>query len=127
MNNTVWVKYSLDLRLDIKGLCSSLQPQKKSLHLRANLIYLYTLADIKELVNLDSNLEHLEDLPAPLLPENLDEKQKPNFQDQSFGANQTTLEDYLSVSDNMSLLSLDMSGQNMSDQSGEQDSLIFYR
>ena len=95
--------------------------------IRANLIYVYTLADIKELVNLDADLEHLEDLPAPLLPQNLDEKQKPNFQDQSFGANQTTLEDYLSVSDNMSLLSLDMSGQNMSDQSGEQDSLIFYR
>merc|ERR1719189_1175162 len=85
------------------------------------------IQDIKELVNLDSNLEHLEDLPAPLLPESLDEKQKPNFQDQSFGANQTTLEDYLSVSDNMSLLSLDMSGQNNPDQSGEQDSLIFYR
>ena len=100
---------------------------KKNIHIWENLIYLYTLADIKELVNLDADLEHLEDLPAPLLPENLDEKQKPNFQDQSFGANQTTLEDYLSVSDNMSLLSLEMSGQNMSDQSGEQDSLIFYR
>jgi len=85
------------------------------------------IQDIKELVNLDADLEHLEDLPAPLLPESLDEKQKSNFQDQSFGANQTTLEDYLSVSDNMSLLSLDMSGQNMSDQSGEQDSMIFYR
>ena len=72
----IWVKYSLDLRLDIKGLCSSLQPPKKSLHLRENLIYLYTLADIKELVNLDADLEHLEDLPAPLLPQNLDEKQK---------------------------------------------------
>ena len=78
-------------------------------------------------MNLDADLEHLEDLPAPLLPENLDEKQKTNFQDQSFGANQTTLEDYLSVSDNMSLLSLDMSGQNISDQLGEQDSLIFHR
>ena len=63
----------------------------------------------------------------PWLPENLDEKIKPNFQDQSFLANQTTLEYYLNASDNMSLLSLDMSGQHMSDQSGEQDSLIFYR
>jgi hypothetical protein len=60
-------------------------------------------------------------------PENLDEKQKPNFHDQSFGANQTTLEYYLSASDNMSLLSLNMSGQNTSVQSGEQDSLIFYK
>ena len=82
-------------------------------------------SNVKELVNLDAELDHVEDLPAPLLPENLDEENLK--QSESSFANQTTLEDYLSASDNMSLLSLDMSGQNNPDQSGEQDSLIFYR
>ena len=81
--------------------------------------------NIKQLANLDGELEHSEDLPPPLLPDNLDaEKIQPN--EASF-VNQTTLEDYLSASDNMSLLSLDISGQNNPDQSGEQDSMTFYR
>ena len=81
--------------------------------------------NIKQLANLDGELEHSEDLPPPLLPDNLDAEKIPS-NEASF-VNQTTLEDYLSASDNMSLLSLDISGQNNPDQSGEQDSMTFYR
>ena len=58
----------------------------------------------KEPVNLDDLSNPEEDLPAPLLPSNVEiEPKKDQFN--------PTLEDYMSTSDSMSLLSLDMSAQ----------------
>ena len=68
------------------------------------------------------------ELPAPLLPEiekqEIDAKSfEPEVEPTSLI--NLTLEDYLSTSDNMSLLSLDMSSQNESDMGPE--SLSMYR
>ena len=68
------------------------------------------------------------ELPAPLLPEiekqEMDAKSfEPEVEPTSLI--NLTLEDYLSTSDNMSLLSLDMSSQNESDMGPE--SLSMYR
>ena len=79
-------------------------------------------------VFLDADMYAPGELPAPLLPEiekqEMDSKSfEPEVEPTSLI--NFTLEDYLSTSDNMSLLSLDISSQNESDMGPE--SLSMYR
>ena len=80
-------------------------------------------------LDLDAEVEGMDELPAPLLPSEIGKSsENVDFQPEGHIGTEAnlTLEDYLSTSDNMSLLSLDVSSNQFESDQGP-ESLSMYR